>query len=149
MELPVCVFDVVELLVVVPVTDGVLVGVLDWVSVEEGEEEKGSEPLGVTELKGVGPMLDVDEEEGVGEALRVAEALGGKPHMRALSTVSAAVVKVPTATAVSRQHKLLAGSPSAAGGSTGVICPGKVVPRGVSVMTGPTFVKAPADPVVE
>ena len=149
MELPVCVFDVVELLVVVPVTDGVLVGVLDWVSVEEGEEEKGSEPLGVTELKGVGPMLDVDEEEGVGEALRVAEALGGKPHMRALSTVSAAVPDGATATAVSRQHKLLAGNPSAAGGSTGVICPGKVVPRGVSVMTGPTFVKAPADPVVE
>ena len=124
------------------VVEGVEVGV--WVA------DSVVVVLGVGEVEKLYPV----DKEGVGErvgvegAVGVLEAVGGAPRIATLSTVSAAEA-VPTATAVRRQHRLLAAKPSAAAGSTGVACAKKLVPRGVSAITAPMFVKAPAEPVVE
>ena len=101
--------------------------------------------LAVGELEKVYPVDMVR----VGVAVGVLEAVGGVPRIATLSTVSAADADAATATAVRRQHKVLAAKPSAAMGNKGVACDKKLVPRGVSAMAAPTLVNAPAEPVVE
>ena len=124
------------------VVEGVGVGV--WVA------DSVAVVLGVGELEKLYPvdMEGVGDRVGVAGAVGVLEAVGGAPRIATLSTVSAPEAE-PTATAVRRQHKLLAAKPSAATGSMGVACAENVVPRGVSAITAPTLVKAPAEPVVE
>ena len=75
------------------------------------------------------------------------EADGGWPQMRTLSKDRKTLAEEATATAVMRQQR--EATPSAAGGSAGVIWPGYVVPRGVSGMTAPAAVNGPAVPAVE
>ena len=71
---------------------------------------------------------------------------GGIPRMTMLSMLSGALDD-PTATAVRRQHTV--GLLFAAAGMEGDLSPVNHVPRGVSGMTDPKAVKAPAVPVVE
>ena len=114
------------------------------------EGRGGAEGVGVKEgvLEGVRVKEGVGDgvEEGEAPEEKVAVGVGGTtaPQIRVLSTVSADPEE-PTVTAVRRQHS--SGTPSAAAGSSGVLCAGKLAPSGRSETTAPTFENTPALPV--
>ena len=124
-------------------------GDTEGVDVEENEYPLLCVADGVVEVLGVGELEKVCpvDMEGVGERVGVVEADGGWPQMRTLSKDRKTLAEEATATAVMRQQR--EATPSAAGGSAGVIWPGYAVPRGVSGMTAPAAVKGPAVPAVE
>jgi hypothetical protein len=131
-------------------------GVFEGVDVREGVFEGVGVKEGVFEGVGVkeGVLEGVRVKEGVGDGVEEGEApeeivavgVGGTtaPQIRVLSTLKADPTE-PTVTAVRRQHS--AGMPSAAAGSSGVLCAGKVAPSGRSEATAPTFENTPALPV--